>query len=382
VIAARRAGLLAACAALPLALSACGSFWPWSEPEKPPMPEPPPVTAAVPAQLAWTLRLGPAGIGFAPVFAAGGVFAASSDGTLARIDPATGRAVWQVSIGKRLASGVGSDGSLVAVATVDGTLVVLDADGRQKWVAPLGGKAVTVPAVGFGLVVVRNSDNRILAFEADSGKRRWTSRRQNPPLVLRQTGSVAMTPATTYVGLPGGKLVALSTLNGAQRWEATVGQPTGATEIERIADVVGSPLVSGRDVCATSFKGRIACFDTATGRALWSRDIEGSRGLDVDARLVVAVDERDHVHAFSRSGSSVWRQDKFAGRVLSAPLSLGPVLAVGDAKGLVHLVSRDDGAVAGRFTTDGTPIVSAPVAAGRMAIVQTTGGMLAAVMLE
>lgn len=382
MIAARRAGLLAACAALPLALGGCGSFWPWSAPDKPPMPEPPPVTAAVPARVAWTLKLGPAGIGFSPVFAAGSVFAASSDGTVARIDPATGRAVWQVSVGKPLATGVGSDGSLVAVAAIDGTLIVLDADGKPKWTAPLGGKAVTVPAVGLGLVIVRSSDNRILAFEADSGKRRWSLRRQNPPLVLRQTGSAAITPATAYVGLPGGKLLALSMVNGAQRWEATVGQPTGSTEIERIADVVGAPLVSGRDVCATSFKGKIACFDTATGRAIWSRDIEGSRGLDVDARLVATVDARDHLHAFSRSGSSVWRQDKFAGRVLSAPLSLGPVLVVGDSKGLVHLVSRDDGAVAGRFTTDGTPIDGAPVAAGRMAIVQTNGGTLAAVALE
>ncbi len=374
--------LATACALLPLALGGCGSFWPWSEPAKPPMPEPPPVTAAVPARLAWTARLGPAGIGFAPVFAGGSVFAASADGAVARIDPASGRNVWQVSIGKPLSSGVGSDGEVVVVSAADGTLIALDGDGKQKWTAALGGKAVTVPSVGFGLVIVRSSDNRVQAFEADSGKRRWSSKRQNPPLVLRQTSSVAITAPTTYVGLPAGRLVALGLQNGAQRWEASVAQPTGATEIERIADVVGSPLVSGRDVCAASYNGKLACFDTTTGRARWSRDVTGSRGFDMDARLVGIVDERDRVHAFSRSGASVWRQDKFGGRLLSGPASLGPVLVFGDAKGLVHLVSRDDGAVAGRFPTDGSPIVSAPVAAGRLAIVQTSAGSLAAIELE
>ena len=382
MISARRLRLAAASAALPLALGACGSFWPWSEPPKPPMPEPPAVTAPVPARVAWTARSGPAGIGFSPVFAAGSVFAAAADGTVSRIDPATGRNVWQVSIGKPLSSGVGSDGEIVVVALADGTLVALDGSGKRKWTAALGGKAVTVPAVGLGLVVVRSSDNRIQAFEADTGERRWSSRRQNPPLVLRQTGAVAIAAATSYVGLPGGKLVALSLQNGAQRWEASVGQPSGATEIERIADVVGTPLVSGRDVCAANYNGRLACFDATTGRMLWSRDVKGARGFDLDARLVGIVDERDHVHAFSRTGSSVWRQDKFGGRVLSAPASLGPVLVAGDSRGLVHLLSRDDGAVAGRFTTDGSPIVSAPVAAGRLAIVQTSAGSLVAIELE
>ncbi len=200
--------------------------------------------------------------------------------------------------------------------------------------------------------------------------------------MLRQTASIAIAPGTAYVGLPGGRLVALGLENGAQRWEASVSQPRGATEIERIADVVGSPLVSGREVCAASFQGKLACFDASTGRVLWSRDVASSRGIDIDARLVSVVDESDRVHAFSRTGSSVWRQDKLSGRILSAPLSHGPVLLAGDSRGLVHLLARDDGAIAGRFATDGSAIVSPPVAAGRLAIVQTSAGALVGISLD
>ena len=132
----------------------------------------------------------------------------------------------------------------------------------------------------------------------------------------------------------------------------------------------------------TSYQGKLACFETQTGRPLWSRDVPSSRGLDVDARLVVIVDDRDIVQAFSRTGTSVWKQDKLSRRGLSAPLSLGPVVVAGDALGLVTMLSRDDGAVAARIDLDGTPVVSAPVSAGRTALVLTAGGTLAAIQLE
>ncbi|MCL4746247.1 MAG: outer membrane protein assembly factor BamB [Burkholderiaceae bacterium] len=365
-----------------LALGGCGSFWPWSGPAKPKIPDPPAVSAPVPSRVAWTHRIGPSREGFTPVVAAGSVYAASSQGTVARLDAVTGAVVWQVDLGIRLTSGVGADGSIVAIAARDGTLIALDAQGQRKWSVPLGAEAASVPAVGLGLVLVRGSDNRVQAFDSDTGKRRWALQRQTPPLVLRQTASIAISPGIAYAGLPGGRLVALSLESGALRWEAAVGQPRGATEIERIADVVGSPLVSGREVCAVSYQGRLGCYDASGGRLLWSREVSSARGLDVDARLVVAADDGDRLHAFSRTGSSLWRQDKLARRGVSAPLSIGPVVALGDYQGFVYLLSRDDGAIAARFATDGTAIVAAPVAAGRIAVAQTRGGSLVGIALE
>lgn len=377
---ARRSAILVGLAGV-AGLAGCGSFWPWSSGSEK-MPDPPVVTAPVAASQAWSVRLGPAGSGFAPVFAAGSVFAASSNGTVARLDAVTGGIVWRIEAGKRLSSGVGSDGDTTVVAARDGSLLAFDGSGKQRWSAQLGGEAVTVPAVGMGLVIVRSSDNRVSAFEADTGKRRWSFQRQNPSLVLRQTAGIAIAPDAVYVGMPGGRLVSLGIESGALRWEGTVSQPRGATEIERIADVVGSPLISGREVCAASFQGKVGCFDAPTGRALWSRDVSSSAGIDVDASLLAVVDDRDRIHAFSRSGTSLWRQEGLSRRGLSAPLSLGPVLVVGDSRGLIHLVSRSDGAIAGRFPTDGSAIVSPPAAAGRIAAVQTSAGALVGISID
>jgi outer membrane protein assembly factor BamB len=363
-------------------LAGCGSFWPWSGPSKPVMPEPPAVGTPAAAKLAWTYRLAAGGSGFAPAYASGSIFAAGADGTVVRVDASTGRELWRVDLRKKVVAGVGSDGGTVAVALEDGVLVALDAAGKQRWSASLGADAATVPAVAEGVVVVRTGDNRVQAFDLDAGKRRWSFSRQNPPLVLHQTAGITLTPALAYVGLPGGRLVALDMKSGALRWEASIAQARGATEIERIADVVGTPLVRGGLVCAANYNGRLGCFDAASGRARWSREVPSMTGVEIDSRLVVSVDDKDKIHAFSTSGTSVWRQEKYSGRVLSAPVSVGPVLVFGDSKGLVHLASRDDGAVVGRFTGDGTPILAQGVAAGRTAVVQSSGGLLLAVAID
>ncbi|HQY28180.1 MAG TPA: PQQ-binding-like beta-propeller repeat protein, partial [Burkholderiaceae bacterium] len=93
-------------------------------------------------------------------------------------------------------------------------------------------------------------------------------------------------------------------------------------------------------------------------------------------------DERGDVHAFARSGASVWRADKLRQRGLSAPLLTPRFVLLGDSTGLVHGVSRDDGALAARLATDGSAIVAAPVAAEGLAVVQTAAGALYALRVE
>jgi len=375
----RRAGLVIASIAL-AGLGGCG-IWPWSS-SRPALPELPPVTAPAHARVAWSLSLAGAGVGFQPVVAGNSLFAAARDGTVVRVDPASGQVQWRSNAGQPLIGGVGSDGETTVVAGQDGSLIALDRDGARKWSVPSGAEVVTVPSVALGLVLVRTSDNRVAAFDADTGKRRWTFQRQGPPLVLRQTSLIAMDATAAYVGLPGGRLVSLSLETGALRWEAAVAMPRGSNEIERIADVVGSPLLSGREICAVAFQGRVGCFETSSGRARWARDLSSSSGLDLDANLLVVPDERGEVQAFSRSGASVWRQDKLRQRGLSAPLLMPRFVLVGDSTGLVHALVRDDGAIAARLGTDGSAIVAAPVAAGGLAIVQTRAGALFALGVE
>ncbi|MDA8255078.1 MAG: outer membrane protein assembly factor BamB [Betaproteobacteria bacterium] len=325
----------------------------------------------------WQASVGSAGTyTLSPAVVDDSVYAAARDGTVARFDG--GRQVWRIAAGQPISGGVGSDGKLVVVGTPKGEVLAFDAaTGRETWKARVSSEVLAAPAVADGLAIVRSGDSRIFGFDAVDGKRRWVYQRSTPTLSLRSNVGVLPAGKVTLAGFPGGKLVAIANNNGAAVWEVTVALPKGATELERVADVTSSPVISGTTVCAAAFQGRAACFDSNSGNTLWSRDMSSSAGLDIDTRYVYVTDDKGAVHALDRnSGASVWKQDKLALRGLSRPLAIGGQVAVADYQGVVHLLRHEDGAFAARATTDGSPVRADPVRFGAGLLVQTANGGL------
>ena len=354
-----------------------------------PVPRNPPVALtefqpAMTVRSAWTANIGKAGTAlFNPALVGNSVFVAAADGAIARLDAATGAQVWRTSAGVPLTAGVGADAGTVAVGAAGGVVLAFSADGKQRWKAQASSEILGAPAVGQGLVIVRSIDNRIAAFDADSGVRRWQLQRPAPALALRSAPGIAIDLQSAYVGLPGGRMVALALSNGGPRWEVAVGDPRGATELERIADVSGLPVMVGREVCAVAYQGRIGCVDASTGATRWAKEFSSEVGLGADERNIFGADERGNVNAFTRdAGVSVWRNSKLGNRGLSAPVAVGRAVAVGDYQGYMHFLSREDGALLARSATDGSRVIGTPVVTGNTVIFQTQAGTVAALTAE
>jgi len=332
----------------------------------------------------WSARVGNADrFVFEPALAEGAVFTAARDGTVTRIDAASGRTVWRKSAGTQLSSGVGTDGRIVAVANEHGDLIALDAaNGERRWSARVSSEVIAAPAVAADLVLVRSLDNRVLAFDAKDGKRRWLFQRAPSSLIIRAPAGIATDGETAFVGFAGGKLTAIALATGGVRWEATVALPKGGTELERVTDVVGDPVLQGKEVCAATYQGRVGCYEAATGRQVWARDISSLTGVSLDARYAFVADEGGALQAFDRTnGRSVWKQDKLANRQLSLPQPMGEVIAVGDFEGYVHFVARDTGAFVARYATRGGAVRAAPLPLPGGVLVQTQDGALHALAL-
>lgn len=338
------------------------------------------LTPSLAVNTAWTASIGSAGVHvFSPAVARNSVFAAAADGTVTRIEAATGRAQWRINAGMPLTAGVGSDGNVVVVAGEKGAILAYDENGKEVWKAQASSEVLSAPAVGQGLVVVRSVDNSIAGFDIITGKRRWILQRSVPSLTLRSAPGIAIAEGNAYVALPGGRLLAVALNNGGPRWEIAVGEARGATELERVADTSGLPLLLGREVCAVAYQGRAVCVDGISGTARWARNLSSEAGLGGDERFVFAADDAGSLHAFSRdSGASVWRNKQLANRRLSTPLSFGRAVAVADYQGYVHFLSREDGAMLARAATDGSPVLGTPVVAGAHAVFQTRDGTLVA----
>ena len=371
-----RAGCLAAAAAL--ALAGCSST---SGPKPADLVD---LVNAKEVKVLWSAGTSSADdFVFFPALAGDAVYVAGRDGSVARLDAAKGSEQWRVSTETRLSGGVGAGARTVVLATEEGEVIALEADsGKPRWRARVSSEVLAPPVVGEGIVLVRTLDNRIFGFGEDDGKRRWVYQRAPGSLILRAPAGVAVLGDTAFAGFSGGKLVAVSLANGAQRWEATVALPKGATELERIADVIGTPALLGREVCAAAYQGRVACFEAASGKQLWSRELSSVTGVSVDARYAFVADDRGTVHAFDRSnGATVWKQEKLAYRQLSRPLSAGATVVVGDFEGQVHFLSRDSGEFVARYPA-GAAVRAAPLAlSGATLLVQTEDGGLFALAL-
>jgi len=178
-------------------------------------------------------------------------------------------------------------------------------------------------------------------------------------------------------------MVALSLESGLLRWEGAIAQARGTNEIERIVDVLGQPLISGREVCATAYQGRVVCLDAARGTPVWTRDLPAWSSVGGDPRLVFIPDDRGNLHALRRdTGEPIWKQEALSLRRLSPPLSIGSSVLIGDREGILHWFARDTGAVQARRPLDSGAIQTAPVAVGNLAVVQTMGGRLVALATD
>lgn len=365
-----RRGLVALGVAL--AVSGCSMF---GGPDRPKPAELPANPATLGIRPAWTNRIGEVSFPLVVNVTGNQLAVAASDGTVAMLDAATGRDLWRAGVGAPIAAGVGSDGKVAAVVTRANEVVALS-DGKVLWREKLPAQAYTAPLVAGERVFVLAADRSVTAFDGQTGRRLWNQSRPGEPLVLRQAG-VLLAVGDTLVAGQGGRMAGLNPSNGSIRWEAPIATPRGTNDVERLVDLVGRASRVGNSVCARAFSAAVGCVDAGRGTVAWAKPANGAEGVSGDDRFVIGTESDGRVIAWRRdNGDRAWVHDKLLYRGLSTPLVVGSSVAVGDNTGLLHVLSRDDGSLRTRVSTDGSAVAAAPVVAGTTLVVVTrTGGV-------
>lgn len=337
------------------------------------------------ARVAWKAEVGEARRSlFRPAVVEDAVYAADAEGHLTKFDAAKGRRVWKVETGARLSGGVGLGPGQILLGTAKGEVLAFDQEGKALWRSRVSSEVLSAPVGTATTVVARSGDSRVFGLKAADGSRIWEYQAPAPPLTLRAApGIVLVGEHSAVAGFPGGKLLVLNTQTGTVLWETSVATPRGNNELERIADIAGFPLVEPERVCAVTYQGRVGCYETQRGAQIWTRVASSAGSLSAEGTTLYYTEENGSVVALDKqSGASVWKQDKLFARKVSAPLAFGPYLAVGDYKGYVHILSREDGSFIARRKTDGSPITAQPVALGERILVQTDEGGLFAIEIS
>jgi outer membrane protein assembly factor BamB len=315
-----------------------------------------------------------------PTVVGGRVYAAGRDGDVAAYDALTGDLVWEQQTDVPISGGPGIGEGLVLVGTSEAGVVALWAEtGEPAWRTRVSSEVLATPAAAGGVVVVRTGDGKLFGLSRDSGKRIWVYDRTVPVLTLRGTSSPVTAGDTVLAGFDSGRLVSVSLRDGQPVWEARVAVPRGRSELERMVDIDGDPVVADREVYVATFQGDVAAVDLGTGRVLWRRDMSSHVGVGVGARNVYVTDEMSHIWALDRSSSaSLWRQQRLQARGVTSPVVFGDYLVVGDLEGYVHWLRREDGQFVGRHQA-GDGFIAPPVATDEAVYLYDRGGRLTAV---
>jgi len=116
---------------------------------------------------------------------------------------------------------------------------------------------------------VQSVDGSVTALDRRTGDERWVYTASEPDLTLRGTGTPQAIDPVTFAGLANGRLVTLDNRSGQPLWERRIAVPQGRSEIERLVDLDGQPLLTpdGR-----LFAGTIAMDKTEGAATLYRLD--------------------------------------------------------------------------------------------------------------
>ncbi len=300
----------------------------------------------------------------APVYADGRLYLADARGHVRALDAEDQEPAWQRRLERPLSAGPAVAGERLIVADREGRVYALDrASGERQWQASVSSEVLAQPRYTRGVVVVRSADGRVFGLDAETGERQWLFDRALPALTLRRNSAPAVAGSSVVVGLQNGRLVALDARDGSVRWEYTVTEASGRTELERMADIAADPVIDRGAAYAVAYQGSIAAVRMATGREQWRREVSSHRGLVSHGAEVYLAADDGRVWAFDRrNGATAWRQDRLEGLTLTEPVVAGDYLVLGDDAGYVNWLRLRDGELVARTEVSSAPVKHPPLA--------------------
>lgn len=308
----------------------------------------------------------------------GRVFAASHRGVVDAFALSNGRRLWRRKVHLPLSGGPGAGAGLVVLGSSKGDVIALSqSDGRVRWRRRVNSEILSAPAVGGDFVVLRGADGRLEALTTADGTDTWIANQAVPRLSLRGVSRPILVGDLAICGFDNGHVLAVDRSDGMTAWDATVGQPHGTSELQRLIDVDAPVVSAGDDLYAVAYQGRVARLVRESGRILWTHDLSSYRGLTVADNAVYVSDANgDLLRLNAQTGSVVWQNKQLANRELSAPVMYHGAIVVGDLQGYLHWFDPATGHYLARVRVGKRRISAAPVIAADLLMVFDDGGKL------
>ncbi|OTG86623.1 outer membrane protein assembly factor BamB [Acinetobacter sp. ANC 4558] len=265
--------------------------------------------------------------------------------------------LWEKNVSKLgLSAGVEAKDNLVIVGNAKGQLFALDqATGEQKWTAQLSGAIISPSLIINNRVITVSNDGTVFAHNTSDGQQVWAYNLPNVQFSLRGNASpVAVDERAIVVASPNAYIYIIDSLTGNPLMQRRVALSDGRSDIKRLNDIDGDPVVVGQFLITTSYQGQVTALNLANQQVVWSENSSSTKRPEVVGNGVFVASTDGKLTAYEiTTGDKLWENDQLLNRKLSNPVMLGTNLIVGDLDGYLHIVDPSSGQLIGRSKTSG-----------------------------
>lgn len=269
---------------------------------------------------------------------------------LIALDLETGKRIWRKKLNARLTGCAGSFADRIYVSDEEGAVYSIDSDtGKVIWQSDLEIVSTSAPTANENIVLVQTVNEKLFALDANDGSQLWSYSAFAPPLTLFGSFRPLLLGNIAFSGFADGSVVVLDARRGNVLSFSQLVLPQGTSDLENLVDIDGRAVLHDNVMYVSSYGGATLALNIQTGREVWRRNLGSSLPMVVFNGALYLVDNDSRVYALSLiSGETVWENEDYLYRDLTAPVLIDEYLMVGDTKGYVHVINIQNGESAAR----------------------------------
>ncbi|RYG33269.1 hypothetical protein EON81_18580 [bacterium] len=304
------------------------------------------------------------------------LYVSQMDGSLWRLDAATGKPVWKVKTGGYCHSSPVRCGNLIVVGSADGSVHAFDQrSGARKWQAKTGGPVYASATYAKGLVIIGSGDGIVYGLDPSTGQAKWRF------ALPKSDTAFVQSPAATdgervFLGAWDKHIYALDAVTGELLWrQNAVGERSFA-----YSAAIGGPCVHRGRVYVPSNGNILWSFDAKTGTPVWRTESPGDKfGYSSptvrDGRVYVGcLGDKGEVRCVDAAdGKILWTAATGSGIYDSGPALGEDWLAIGSVSGRLNVIDLSSGRIRAQVQLPSGHFLSTPAARGDELYVATYG---------
>lgn len=251
-----------------------------------------------------------------------------------------GRKRWEFQTQGAVHAAAAQAGEKVFVGDIKGMVYALNkADGKLLWVTKVGGEILADLTVIQNKLFVVNLSKVIVALDVNNGSLLWRGevRGNEGDFTLRGASHPVLVGESLLVGYSDGSLVAYNPETGARRWTKQLGDP-----LARFHDVDSSVVLGDKLAYVTSADGRLFALDPASGEIVWKASIGSVNNASLSGSYLYVSAEGVVYALKADTGEILWEQDLQLPEI-SSPVLYQNWIAVVATKGKLYFLNRKTG---------------------------------------